>query len=103
MCTCVCTHARTYIRVHKPMEEQVSINQNSNRGSGFGFGSVDVGKTRDVLEVRSHDVPFLVEQDQIVCRLVYEPMSETPKSLYGAMQSVSNYQSQGLKLAKHFK
>jgi len=70
---------------------------------GFGFGSVDVGKTRAVLEVRSHDVPFLVEQDQIVCRLVYEPMSETPKSLYGAMQSVSNYQSQGLKLAKHFK
>ena len=70
---------------------------------GFGFGSFDVGNTRAVLEVRSHDVPFLVEQDQIVCRLVYEFMSETPKSLYGAMQSVSNYQSQGLKLAKHFK
>ena len=70
---------------------------------GFGFGSFDVGKTRAVLEVRSHDVPFLVEQDQIVCRLVYEAMSEIPKSLYGAMQSVSNYQSQGLKLAKHFK
>ena len=70
---------------------------------GFGLSTSGIRKTRAVLEVRSHDVPFLVEQDQIVCRLVYEPMSETPESLYGAMQSVSNYQSQGLKLAKHFK
>ncbi|MCH1427620.1 MAG: 2'-deoxycytidine 5'-triphosphate deaminase [Alphaproteobacteria bacterium] len=70
---------------------------------GFGMGSVGAGKTRAVLEVRSHDVPFLVEQDQIVCRLVYEPMSQTPESLYGQMPSASNYQAQGLKLAKHFK
>ncbi len=70
---------------------------------GFGLGTSGASKTRAVLEIRSHDVPFLVEQDQIVCRLVYEPMSETPVSLYGAMQSASNYQSQGLKLAKHFK
>ncbi len=70
---------------------------------GFGLETPGVRKTRAVLEVRSHDVPFLVEQGQIVCRLIYEPMSETPESLYGAMQSLSNYQSQGLKLAKHFK
>ena len=70
---------------------------------GFGLGAFGASKTRAVLEVRSHDVPFLIEQGQIVCRLVYEPMSETPESLYGAMRSVSNYQSQGLKLAKHFK
>jgi len=70
---------------------------------GFGMGAVGAGKTRAVLEVRSHDVPFLVEQDQIVCRLVYEPMSQVPESLYGQMPSASNYQAQGLKLAKHFK
>ena len=70
---------------------------------GFGLGTFEARKTRAVLEVRSHEVPFLVEQGQIVCRLVFEPMSEAPESLYGALQSESNYQSQGLKLAKHFK
>ena len=56
--------------------------------------------TRAVLEVRSHDVPFLIEQGQTVCRLVYEPMASVPATLYGA--GGSNYQSQGLRLAKHF-
>lgn len=69
-----------------------------------GFGSAELGasQTRAVLEVRSHDVPFLIEQDQIVCRLVYEPMAARPDHLYGASGSGSNYQAQGLKLAKHF-
>ena len=60
------------------------------------------GNTRAVLEVRSHDVPFLIEEGQTVCRLVYEPMAAVPDSLYGASGSGSNYQSQGLRLAKHF-
>jgi dCTP deaminase len=67
-----------------------------------GFGMVELGaaRTRAVLEVRSHDVPFLIEQGQTVCRLVYEPMLAVPETLYGT--SGSNYQSQGLRLAKHF-
>ena len=67
-----------------------------------GFGMVELGasKTRAVLEVRSHDVPFLIEQGQTVCRLVYEPMLAVPDVLYGS--AGSNYQSQGLRLAKHF-
>lgn len=69
---------------------------------GFGMPEMGAGSTRAVLEVRSHDVPFLIEQGQTVCRLVYEPMSAPPKQLYGATGSGSNYQSQGLKLAKHF-
>lgn len=69
---------------------------------GFGLAELDAGQTRAVLEVRSHDVPFLIEQDQIVCRLVYEPMADRPRYLYGASGSGSNYQAQGLKLAKHF-
>ena len=69
---------------------------------GFGMSEIGAAPTRAVLEVRSHDVPFLIEQGQTVCRLVYEPMSAPPKQLYGTAGSGSNYQSQGLKLAKHF-
>ena len=69
---------------------------------GFGMAEIGATPTRAVLEVRSHDVPFLIEQGQTVCRLVYEPMSARPNQLYGAVGSGSNYQSQGLKLAKHF-
>lgn len=69
---------------------------------GFGCAEIGATPTRAVLEVRSHDVPFLIEQAQTVCRLVYEPMASKPEHLYGDRGSGSNYQSQGLKLAKHF-
>ena len=69
---------------------------------GFGCAEIGATPTRAVLEVRSHDVPFLIEQAQTVCRLVYEPMASQPEHLYGDRGSGSNYQSQGLKLAKHF-
>ena len=67
---------------------------------GFGMVDLGAGETRAVLEVRSHDVPFLIEHGQTVCRLVYEPMLAKPDLLYGS--AGSNYQSQGLRLAKHF-
>ena len=69
---------------------------------GFGLTELGASKTKAVLEVRSHDVPFLIEQDQTVCRLVYEPMANVPTILYGEAGSLNNYQAQGLKLAKHF-
>ena len=69
---------------------------------GFGMPTLGAPTTRAVLEVRSHDVPFLVEEGQTVCRLVYEPLSQTPKQLYGEQGSGSSYQAQGLQLAKHF-
>ncbi len=69
---------------------------------GFGLTELGASKTKAVLEVRSHDVPFLIEQDQTVCRLVYEPMANAPNILYGEAGSSNNYQAQGLKLAKHF-
>ena len=69
---------------------------------GFGLTELGASKTKAVLEVRSHDVPFLIEQDQTVCRLVYEPMANVPGILYGEAGSSNNYQAQGLKLAKHF-
>jgi dCTP deaminase len=55
-----------------------------------------------VLEVRSRDVPFIIEDGQIVGRLVYETMAARPEALYGA-DLKSNYQGQALKLSKHFK
>lgn len=69
-----------------------------------GFGHSQAGGTgsRAVLEVRSHEVPFILEHGQIVGRLVYEHMQARPDALYGA-DLQSNYQAQGLKLSKHFR
>ncbi|MBI0026448.1 2'-deoxycytidine 5'-triphosphate deaminase [Bartonella sp. M0187] len=69
-----------------------------------GFGSNEAGGkgARAVLEVRSHEVPFILEHGQIVGHLVYEHMLKRPNSLYGRDLG-SNYQAQGLKLSKHFK
>ncbi len=69
-----------------------------------GFGHVHAGGAgaRGVLEVRSHEVPFILEHGQLVGRLVYEHMLERPEQLYGTDLG-SNYQAQGLKLSKHFK
>ncbi len=69
-----------------------------------GFGHTAAGGTgsRAVLEVRSHEVPFILDHGQIVGRLVYEHMMERPKALYGKDLG-SNYQAQGLKLSKHFR
>ncbi len=69
---------------------------------GFGHASAGATSARAVLEVRSRDVPFILEHGQIVGRLVYEKMAERPASLYGAAQN-SNYQGQSLKLSKHFR
>lgn len=69
---------------------------------GFGYDAAGGAGSRGVLEVRCHEAPFVLEHGQIVGRLVYERMSETPKSLYG-LDIASNYQGQGLKLSKHFR
>ncbi|MEJ8473359.1 2'-deoxycytidine 5'-triphosphate deaminase [Roseibium algae] len=69
---------------------------------GFGHAGVGGIGSRAVLEVRSHDVPFILEHGQTVGRLVYENMAERPQQLYGEGIG-SNYQGQALKLSKHFK
>jgi dCTP deaminase len=68
---------------------------------GFGHSSGKGEGARAVLEVRSHEVPFILEDGQIIGRLVYEPLTEKPDRVYGEVGS--NYQKQGLKLSKHFK
>lgn len=71
---------------------------------GFGWNGKTgkAGGSRGVLEVRSHEVPFLLEHGQIVGSLRYERMAAKPDMLYG-MDISSNYQGQSLKLAKQFK
>jgi len=69
---------------------------------GFGFSESGDAGSRAVLEVRSHEVPFILEHGQNVCRLVYESMAERPSFLYGAGIG-SHYQGQALKLSKHFR
>ncbi|MFZ2068120.1 MAG: 2'-deoxycytidine 5'-triphosphate deaminase [Xanthobacteraceae bacterium] len=69
---------------------------------GFGYAGAGGLGARAVLEVRSREVPFILEHGQIVGRLVYERMLARPDQLYGAGIG-SNYQAQGLKLSKHFR
>lgn len=69
---------------------------------GFGNPAAGGRGARAVLEVRSREVPFILEHGQTVGRLVYERMAGRPGTLYGADMR-SHYQGQGLKLSKHFK
>ena len=69
---------------------------------GFGYAGSGGRGSRAVLEVRSREVPFILEHGQIVGRLVYEKMLARPNTLYGERIG-SNYQAQNLKLSKHFR
>jgi dCTP deaminase len=69
---------------------------------GFGVPERGGAGSRAVLEVRSHEVPFLIEHGQILGRLVYERLIARPDKLYGGNIG-SSYQRQGLTLSKVFK
>jgi dCTP deaminase len=69
---------------------------------GFGHAAAGGSGAKAVLEVRSHNVPFILDDGQTIGRLVYERLTDTPKLVYGRDLS-SHYQAQGLKLSKHFK
>ncbi len=69
---------------------------------GFGFEPGMTPSARAVLEVRSREVPFILEHGQTIGRLVFERLTDRPPEIYG--QNIgSNYQRQGLKLSKHFR
>ena len=69
---------------------------------GFGWSPTNDAGSRAVLEVRSHEVPFLLEHGQIMGRLRYERLTQVPDKLYGADLG-SHYQGQALALSKHFR
>ena len=94
------THAAE-MRPFDPLVGEFRVHYAGFFDPGFGHGASGTG-ARAVLEVRSREVPFLLEHAQTVGRLVYEPMQAPPRSLYGSVPG-SNYQKQGLKLSKHFR
>jgi dCTP deaminase len=69
---------------------------------GFGYEPGKPPSARGVLEVRSREVPFILEHGQIIGRLVFERLTDPPPEGYGEGLG-SNYQRQGLKLSKHFR
>ncbi len=69
---------------------------------GFGWDPEGGPGTKAVLEVRSHEVPFLLEHGQAVGRLVYDRLAAIPNQLYGRGIG-SSYQGQSLTLSKHFR
>ena len=69
---------------------------------GFGYGSSEIKGTRAVLEVRAHEVPFLMEHGQLVGRLNYMHLLSRPEKIYGTNIG-SSYQHQALTLSKQFR
>jgi dCTP deaminase len=69
---------------------------------GFGYdASARFHGSRAALEVRAHDVPFVIEHGQAVCKLTFERMLEVPEILYGPLIG-SSYQQQVETLSRHF-
>jgi len=95
------THAAEMVPFN-PLVGEFRVHYAGFMDPGFGHAAAGGTGSRVVLEVRSHKVPFVLEDGQIIGRLVYERMTEIPEILYGRDLG-SNYQAQGLKLSKHFK
>jgi dCTP deaminase len=95
------THAAEMVP-YNPLVGEFRVHYAGFFDPGFGHASGHGEGARAVLEVRSHEVPFILEDKQIIGRLVYEPLTEIPDAVYGSGLG-SNYQKQGLKLSKHFK
>ncbi len=82
----------------------VGIGELRTNYAGFfdnGVGGAD--GTRAVLEVRPHDVPFLLEDGQVFFKLDFFRTQEQPDVVYGDRSLSSHYQCQALKLSKHFR
>jgi dCTP deaminase len=95
------THAAEMIPFN-PLVGEFRVHYAGFFDPGFGHAASGGTGSRAVLEVRSHKVPFILEDGQIVGRLIYETLIEPPETLYGAGLG-SHYQAQGLKLSKHFR
>ena len=95
------THAAEMVPID-PLMGEFRVHYAGFFDPGFGHAPAGGSGSRAVLEVRAHEVPFIIEDGQFVGRLIYEKLSGAPDKLYG--QDVgSNYQAQGLKLSKHFR
>jgi dCTP deaminase len=69
---------------------------------GFGYDAAgERHGSRAALEVRAHDVPFMIEHGQRVFKFTFDRMLAAPDQLYGEGIG-SNYQRQEETLSKHF-
>jgi len=64
-----------------------------------GFG-IPLGSYA-VLEVKTNEVSFIIEDGQLIGRILYEKLNKKSKLVYGSNIN-SNYQNQDLALSKHF-
>jgi dCTP deaminase len=87
---------------YNPLVGEFRVHYAGFMDPGFGYAGAGGKGARIVLEVRSHDVPFILEHGQIIGRLIFEPLTERPATMYGQGMG-SHYQAQGLKLSKHFR
>jgi dCTP deaminase len=95
------THAAEMVP-YNPLVGEFRVHYAGFMDPGFGYAGAGGKGARIVLEVRSHDVPFILEHGQIIGRLIFEPLTEKPATMYGQGLG-SHYQAQGLKLSKHFR
>ena len=65
-----------------------------------GFG--DPKGSYAVLEVKTNELPFILEDGQTIARIKYEKLNKKTHVVYGLTIN-SNYQNQKLALSKHFK
>ena len=85
-----------------PLMGEVRVHYAGFFDPGFGVGENKTPSSLAVLEVRGRDVPFILEDGQIIARLIYEPLRSPAQQIYGSGLG-SNYQYQGLRLSKHFR
>ncbi len=95
------THAAEMVPFN-PLVGEFRVHSAGFFDPGFGHDAAGGKGSKAVLEVRSHKVPFVLEDGQVIGRLIYEKLTELPESLYG-LDLGSHYQAQGLKLSKHFR
>jgi dCTP deaminase len=102
---CIWPHLLAEMVAYEPNSGELRTHYAGFFDPGFGWqgGKALKGQgTRAVMEVRPHDVPFMVEDGQTFCRLKFEKVIETPEKVYGKKID-SNYHSQSLTLSKYFK
>lgn len=96
------SHAAEMI-AHDPSMGEFRVHYAGFFDPGFGYGnSGEIAGTKAVLEVRAYEVPIVLEDNDVVGRLHYYPLSAPPEKVYGVSIG-SSYQEQGLALSKQFK
>ena len=102
---CIWPHLLAEMVAYEPNSGELRTHYAGFFDPGFGWHggkTLKIQGTRAVMEVRPHDVPFMVEHGQTFCRLKFESVIEKPTKVYGKKLK-SNYYSQRLALSKYFK